>query len=121
MATPNLTGHACTWTETVPATGNSNATHAAEVGKVHYIAGFSCTGNTASAVDKFTVSILDKATAKVVMDCWAGGNATAGQTAISVDLSNPIRMSRSNYCSITWTAAASIAVSGTIWGFTLDD
>ena len=121
MSNPNLTGHACTWTETVTANGNSNATHAAEAGKTHYIAGFSCSGSTASAIDKFFVSVKDDSTTKIAVDCWAGGDTSSGPTPLTVDMSNPRRITTGNACSIVWTDAGSIDVTGTIWGFTIDD
>ena len=121
MGVPNLAGHACTWTETVTATGDYTLTHTAEAGKTHYLAGFSCGGNTSGSNDHFTLTVSDGDTAVIVIDCSGhGASGYVGQTAI-VDLSNPLRITQGAKIEMAWTDAASIEVSASMWGFTLDD
>lgn len=119
MSGPNLTGHACTWTETATATGDSTLDHAGEAGKTHYLAGFNAGGNTASASEHFTITVKDGTDSKIVIDCAAHGPSSGGGQSIAVDLSNPLQITMGAKVQMAWSDATSIQVSASMWGFTL--
>ena len=119
-----LSAFLSTWTESSESTGASTATatHAAEAGKSHYLAGFAVSSNEGGG-NSGTVKIEIKDDTGAIITFKTlnqdiADDAPSGQ-AIVHSFASPIQIDEGNPCSIVVTPSGSFSETyANLWGFT---